>query len=73
MPKDIKTEFAKRLKEFRTKYGYTQQRLSEIARVDYKHIQRLESKKPPAVRIDTLKKIAQAFGVNLSKLLDFDK
>ena len=73
MPKNIESKFAKRLKEFRAEYGYTQQRLSEIARVDYKHIQRLESKNPPAARIDTMEKIARAFGISLSQLLDFDR
>lgn len=73
MPKDIKMEFAKRLKKLRAEYNYTQQRLSEISTVDYKHIQKLESKNPSAARIDTLEKIAGAFDISLSKLLDFDK
>ena len=72
MQKDIKVRFAKRLKKLRKEYGYTQQRLSEAARVDYKHIQRLESKNPSAARIDTAEKIARAFNISLSQLMNFE-
>lgn len=71
MEKDIKLRFALRLRKLREKHGYTQQKLSELADVDYKHIQLLESKNPCAVRIDTLEKIAKAFNITISKLLDF--
>ena len=73
MPKGIELKFAGRLRELRAKYGYTQQRLSEIARVDYKHIQRLESKKPSVIRIDTAEKIAHAFKISISQLMNFDE
>ncbi|MFA5393696.1 MAG: helix-turn-helix transcriptional regulator [Candidatus Ratteibacteria bacterium] len=72
MPRGIELKFAGRLRELRAKYGYTQQRLSEIARVDYKHIQRLESKEPPVIRINTAEKIAKAFNISISELLDFN-
>ena len=62
---------AKRLRALRDQHGYTQQYLAGLARVDYKHIQRLESKVPPAARIDTLERIAHAFKMSLSELLDF--
>ena len=72
MSKDIKARLAKRIKKLRAKHGYTQQRLAEIARVDYKHVQRLESKDPPAARIDTMEKLAHAFRISLAQLLEFD-
>lgn len=71
MGNDIKINYSKRLRQLRTKYGYTQQKLAELANVEYKHIQRLESKKPCDVKISTLEKIAKAFGIPLTKLLDF--
>lgn len=73
MNPDIKLLLAKRLKELRKKHGLTQQKVAELAGVDYKHIQLLESKNPPAARIDTLEKIARAFGINSAQLLCFDE
>lgn len=70
---DIKLLLAKRLRQLRKKYNYTQQKLAELSDVDYKHIQLLESRKPSAAKIDTLAKIAEAFGMNCARLLDFDK
>lgn len=64
---------AKRLRQLRKRYNYTQQKLAELSDVDYKHIQRLESQKPSAVRIDTLAKIAEAFSIDCARLLDFTK
>lgn len=71
MGNDIKVNYSKRLRQLRKKYGYTQQKLAELADVEYKHIQRLESKKPCDIKLSTLEKLAKAFGISLSKLLDF--
>ena len=71
MSRDIKKSYAKRLRQLRKKYGYTQQKLAELANIEYKHIQRLESKKPCDVKLSTLEKIAKAFNLSLSELLDF--
>ena len=71
MENQVRLKLAARLRELRKKYKYTQQKLSELAEVDYKHIQLLESKKPSAAKIDTLQKLAKAFNIPLSKLLDF--
>lgn len=73
MKSNIKFLLAKKLRALRKKHGLTQQKLAEMAGVDYKHIQFLESKNPPAARIDTLEKIAKAFGVDSAELLSFDK
>ncbi len=67
----IRRDFSERIKKLRKKHGITQQELAERAEVDYKHIQRLESKKPTSVKLDTIEKIAKAFKMNPSKLLDF--
>lgn len=71
MSTSIEVRFAKRLRDLRKKHKITQEYLAGISGVDYKHIQRLESKNPPAVRINTLEKIAKAFNISVSKLLDF--
>ena len=69
MENDIKLHLAKRIRQLRKEHGYTQQELAEKAGIDYKHIQRLEGKKPPAARLDTLEKIANALGVKIEKLM----
>ena len=71
MEKDIKASYSQRLRSLRKKRGYTQQELAERADIEYKHIQRLESKRPCDVKLSTLAKIAKAFNIPLSKLLDF--
>jgi len=71
MTMDVKLRFGLRLRQLRKKYNYTQWKLSELSDVDYKHIQLLEGKRPTAAKIDTLEKLAKAFNMPLSKLLDF--
>lgn len=71
MSKDIRFKLGLRIRQLRKKYKYTQEKLSELAEVDYKHIQLLEGKRPPAIKIDTLEKLAKAFNMSVSKLLDF--
>jgi len=68
---EIRRKLAKRLKQLRGKRGFTQEDLADKADIAYKHIQRLEGKKPNAAKIDTLEKLAKAFGVSVSKLMDF--
>ena len=67
----IKVKFSGRLRRLRKKYGYTQGKLSELSDIEYKHIQRLESRNPCDVKLSTLEKLAKAFNIPLSKLLDF--
>ncbi|MFA4857751.1 MAG: helix-turn-helix transcriptional regulator [Candidatus Margulisiibacteriota bacterium] len=71
MNANIRQKLAKRIKQLRKRCNLTQEDLAGKAEIAYKHIQRLESKKPNAVKIDTLEKLASAFGVSLSKLFDF--
>lgn len=67
----INIKLARRLRELRSKHGYTQERLAELSGVDYKHIQLLESKDPPIAKLDTLEKLAKAFRMDVSKLTKF--
>jgi len=71
MSLEIRLKLGMRLRQLRRKYGYTQEKLAEIAEIDYKHIQLLESKRPCGTKIDTLEKLAKAFKIKLSKLLNF--
>ncbi len=68
---EARLKLSARLRELRKKNHYTQWKLSELADVDYKHIQLLEGKHPSSAKLDTLVKIARAFNISISKLLDF--
>lgn len=67
----IRLKLGKKIKELRKRRGYTQQKLSEMAEIDYKYLQKIEGKNPPNLKIETLEKLAKAFKVSLPKLLDF--
>lgn len=67
----IRRKLGRKIKELREKYFYTQEELSEIADIDYKYIQRIEGKKPPALKIDTIEKLAKALKVKPYNLLKF--
>lgn len=69
----IRLKLAKRLRQLRQKCGYTQEKLAEFSGVDYKHIQLLESSNPSTAKLDTIEKLAKAFKITPSKLLDFKK
>lgn len=71
MSKEIRIKLGLKLRRLRKKYGYTQQELSELADIDYKHIQLLESLNPCGARIDTIEKLAKAFNIDISSLLNF--
>ena len=67
----IQQKLAKRIRDLREEKGLTQEQLAEQAGIDYKHVQLLESKNPPAAKLDTIEKLAKAFKISPSKLLNF--
>lgn len=72
MSSTIRIKLAKRLRILRDKRGWTQEELAEYADLAYRHVQRLEStKNPPPAKIDTIEKLAKAFKLSLSKMLNF--
>ena len=71
MKTDIRLRLANRIRELRKEKGLTQEQLSELSGIDYKHIQLLEGKNPSVPKLDTVEKIAKALKVSVTKLLDF--
>lgn len=67
----INSKLSYRIKELRRQQNITQERLAELTSTNYKYIQRIESKSPPDVRLTTIEKLAKAFKITPSKLLDF--
>lgn len=68
---NINIGFGKHLKDLRKKKKITQEKLAELADLEYKYIQRLEGKKPSSPTLNTLEKLARAFNTSISKLLNF--
>jgi transcriptional regulator with XRE-family HTH domain len=59
---------AKRIKELRRKYKVTQDKLSKKADIPYSTLAKLESGYTPNPSLETLIKIADAFGIGLDEL-----
>lgn len=66
---DIRIRFGQNLKKYRLKKKLTQQQLADLTGIEYKYIQRLEGKLPPAVRIDTIERISSALNISSRMLL----
>ena len=49
----------------------TQKKLSEVATIDYRYLQRLKGRKPPVLKVDTIEKVANALKIKPAKLLKF--
>jgi len=60
---------ANRLKELRKKSGWSQQKLAEEAGVSYNTITKIEQGAATMPTIQTMIKIADAFGVSLDELV----
>lgn len=71
MGKDIRLKFADRLRQLRQQKGWTQEELAEYADLAVRQVQYLESSDPSPAKIDTLEKLAKAFKISLSNLLNF--
>ena len=69
MDKSVQLKFGSNLRKFRKLRKLTQQQLAELAEIEYKYIQRLEGKKPTAVRIDTVARLAKSLKIPPFKLL----
>lgn len=71
METNIRLRIGGKIKELRKKRGLTQDKLSELTEIDYKYLQRIEGKNPPALKIDTIGRLAKALKVKPAELLKF--
>ena len=60
---------AKRIKELRKKSGWSQQKLAEKAGVSYNTVAKIEQGAATMPTIQTMIKIADAFGISLDELV----
>lgn len=69
----IRLKVGERIRQLRREYNLTQDKLSELAHIDYKYLQKMEGKNPPNPKIETLEKLAKAFKIPLSKFFNFEE
>ena len=68
---DINRRFGVHLRKLRERHKLTQEQLAQLSEVDYKYIQRLEGKSPSSPSLNTIEKLAKAFGITIAQLLKF--
>lgn len=61
--------FGKNVKVFRKKKGWTQAELARRSDLSVRHLQKIESEKPPDVTLDTIKKLSSALKKSYWKLV----
>lgn len=71
MKEAINYQLGQRVRDLRTKNKLTQEQLAASSHISLKYIQRIEGKDPPDVGLETLEKLAEGFGIPLSKLIKF--
>ena len=66
---DINIKFSKTLKLIRKSKGLTQEQLAERSSIDYKYLQKLESKNPSSPTLQVLEKLSLGLGVSLQEFI----
>ena len=67
----IRLQFAAQMRKLRKKLDLTQESMAEKVGMDLRYYQRLESRNPNAIKIDTIDKNAKALHLPPWKLLKF--
>ena len=68
---NINTKFSNTLKQLRKSKGLTQEKLAEVSDIDYKYLQKLESKNPSSPTLSVLKKLSHGLGITLTEFIKF--
>lgn len=66
---DINIKFSETLKLARKSKGYTQEQLAERSSIDYKYLQKLESKNPSSPTLQVLEKLSIGLGITLQEFI----
>jgi len=72
MNHNLKRKLSRRIKSLREQSGLTQEEVAKKARMQYRYYQKIEGKSPKDMRHSTMARIANALGVTVSKLLQYD-
>jgi transcriptional regulator with XRE-family HTH domain len=58
-----------RLKQLRDAHGLTQEQFAELSGISYKYYQAVEAGRKPDLRLSTLQRLADAYGIEVWQLL----
>lgn len=72
MAKDTAKRLLARIRALREAHGLTQETFAERADLSYKHYQQVEAGRKFDIRLSTLIKMADALGLTLRELVDFE-
>jgi transcriptional regulator with XRE-family HTH domain len=61
--------FLKRLRELREKQNLTQEEFSELSGISYKYYQALEAGRKIEIRLSTVERVAEAYGLEAYQML----
>lgn len=67
----ITKRFSTTIKELRKSKGLTQEKLAEMSDIDYKYLQKLESKNPSSPTLSVLEKLSHGLGITLTELIAY--
>lgn len=68
MVKELKHIVCQKIRSLRIKNGLTQQDLAYTAGIDYKYLQKIESKSPPNISLQVIEKLSKALKISPEKL-----
>ena len=68
---DINNIFFFFFRELRKSKGLTQEKLAEVSDIDYKYLQKLESKNPSSPTLSVLEKLSHGLGITLTEFITF--
>jgi transcriptional regulator with XRE-family HTH domain len=68
--KNLRANLGRKIKELRLSLKFTQAELAEVAGIDYKYLQRIESSETPNLTLETIEKLAKALKTTPAKLLE---
>ncbi|MDT3694205.1 MAG: helix-turn-helix transcriptional regulator [Mucispirillum sp.] len=68
---NINKLFATTLRNLRKSKGLTQEQLAERSDIDYKYLQKLESKNPSSPTLSVLEKLSHGLGITLTEFITF--
>lgn len=64
-----RNNLSKNVRKYRLRKKLTQEKVSEIADIEYKYYQAIEGKNPPNITLNTLERIAKALNTSTADLL----
>ncbi len=69
MAKSTLTHLLKRLRELRDVHGLSQEAFAELSGISYKYYQAVEAGRKRELRLSTLERLANAYGLEVHQLL----